>query len=697
MENHLHSLFNPKGVAIIGASANTSKLSFSVVRNLTNHGYLGAVYPVNPKGGEIMGHHVYPSILHVPDPVDLAVIMLNASIVPVALDQCGQRGIKTVIVISGGFKDTGAEGALLEKQLKSIIDAYGMRLVGPNCVGVMDTYFPLDTTFITNMPSQGHIGFVSHSGAICGGTIDWANSVGVGFSRILSLGNQLDVDIADGIQLLDQDANTHVISIYAEGLPDGRRFVDVATRVYRQKPIVMLKAGLTTSGSRAVSSHTGALAGSAKAYLAACHRAGVLVVHSLQEQNDVAMALASQPLPPGNRVALLTNAGGPSALAADELDKYGLCMADLLEETKAKLKSVTPKGTQLDNPVDMLGGPQAEMYRDAGRIILDDPGVDMLMAIFVPQAITPVNEVAQGVIDSAKHSHQPVVCCLVGGFSISEAVRTLNTSGIPFYQDPNRASRALAGLIQYQQLKNRDNLTPKSITDVDPDKVRELLTTTWQNQGKGFINPQCAAQVLSAYGIPVPQSGIVSSVEQALKYAEQFGYPVALKLVADGIVHKIDVGGIALNLKNDTQVRQAFQRIVGENLQYRAMIQSMALPGHEVIIGIERDSQFGPVLMFGTGGTYVEFSKDVAFRLAPICSRDALEMIGETVTGQILKGVRGNQRSDIVSVVDVLRRVGQLASDFPSIAELDINPLIVSSQGNHCWAVDVRITIDQMP
>ena len=329
MEDPLYRLFNPEGVAIIGASASPAKLSYTVVRNLINHGYLGAVYPVNPKGGEILGHRVYASILDVPDPVDLAVIMLNAVIVPAALEQCGQRGIKMVIVISGGFRETGPDGIQLEEQVRSVIETYGMRLVGPNCVGVIDTFLPLDTTFISNMPAKGAIGFVSHSGAICGGTIDWANSVGVGFSRILSLGNQLDVDIADGIHLLDQDSNTRVISVYAEGLPDGRKFVDMAASVYRRKPIVMLKAGITAAGSRAVSSHTGAMAGSANAYGAACHRAGVLAVHTLQEQNDVAMALATQPLPAGNRVALLTNAGGPAALAADELGKYGLCLANL--------------------------------------------------------------------------------------------------------------------------------------------------------------------------------------------------------------------------------------------------------------------------------------------------------------------------------------------------------------------------------
>jgi acetyl coenzyme A synthetase (ADP forming)-like protein len=696
MENHLNMFFDAKGIAIVGASTNPAKLSHGVVKNLTQNGFTGAIYPINPKGDQIMGHQVYRNILDVPDPIDLAVIMLNAQSVPIAVEECGQRGIKAVVVISGGFRETGAEGERLELALQNIIDVYHMRLIGPNCVGVMDTYIPLDTTFIAKMPVKGHIGFVSHSGAICGGTIDWANSVGVGFSRIISLGNQIDVDIADGIISLDQDVNTRVINVYAEGLPNGRRFVEAAVQTYRHKPIVMLKAGNSTSGSRAVSSHTGALAGSMNAYMAACHRGGTLVVHSLQEQTDVARCLASQPIPHGNRVALLTNAGGPAALAADALDKHGLCMANLSEETKSKLIAVTPHGTQLDNPVDMLGGPQATMYRDAGRIILDDPGVDMLMSIFVPQALTPVNDVAQGVIDSATRHDKPVVCCLVGGYSITEAVQMLNTHDIPCYQDPNRASRALAGLLQYQQLRSREDLTPILLTDIDQDMVKRMLTPRQQKNGKGFISPQLAANVLHAYGIPVPSSEIASSVEEAISLAEKFNYPVALKLIAEGVIHKVDVGGLALNLSDALQVRQAYHRIIGDNSGHQAMIQSMVYPGTEVIIGIQRDPQFGPVLMFGAGGTLVEINRDVAFRLAPLCRRDALDMIQETAIGQVLKGLRGSQASDIESVVDVLVRVGQLAADIPVIAELDINPLIVYPQNGGCWAVDVRIALDHM-
>ena len=697
MTNSLHTFFNPQGVAIIGASANPAKLSHGVVRNLKEHGYTGPLYPVNPKGGKILDFPVYPTITEVPDPVELALIMIPAPYVPAALEQCGQRGVKAVIVITGGFRETGADGAALEQSLKAIVDQYAMRMIGPNCVGVMDMYLPLDTTFITDMPLPGGIGFVSHSGAICGGTTDWARSVGVGYSRIVTLGNQLDVDIADGIRMLADDPHTRVINIYAEGLPDGRRFVTAAVAVSRDKPIVMLKAGLTSAGVQAVASHTGALAGSARAYHAACHRAGALVVGSLEEQNDVAMVLATQPLPTGARVVLLTNAGGPAALAADALDAYGLTLARLAEPTVAQLKAVTPRGTQLVNPIDMLGGPRAEMYAEALRILAHDPGVDMLLAMFVPQAITPVNAVARNIVAAAQGIDKPIVACMVGGHSLPEAIQILNTGGVPFYRDPYRASRALAGLWQYQHLRARPDLTPTPVLDVDKAQVATLLTVAWEKSGLEtgayFLDADTAGQVAAAYGINVPFSGLAPTAEQAGALAEQAGYPVALKLIASDVVHKADVGGIALNLADADAVRVTCDALLAHPSATGVMVQQMAPHGQEVILGAQRDAQFGPLLMFGMGGIYVEVFRDVAFRLAPLCEADAHAMVAETAAGKLLAGVRGQAPGDMIAVVDTLRRVGQLVSDFPRIAELDINPLIVGEAGQGVWAVDVRIAI----
>ncbi|MFN2283857.1 MAG: acetate--CoA ligase family protein, partial [Anaerolineae bacterium] len=658
------AFFNPQGIAVIGASANPAKLSYGVVHNLINHGYRGPIYPINPRGGEIQGLTAYPSILDVPNPVELAVIMIRAEAVPQALTECGQRGLKAVIVITGGFRETGPEGAALEASLKDIAVQYDMRLIGPNCVGVMDAHLPLDTTFITMMPEPGHIAFVSHSGAICGGSIDWARSVGVGYSRIASLGNQLDVDIADGIHMMKNDPNTRVISVYAEGLPDGRRFVDAAASVYRNKPIVMLKAGLTVAGTQAVASHTGALAGNNDAYVAACHRAGVVIVHSLQEQNDVAMALATQPLPRGNRVALLTNAGGPAALAADALDRQGLVMAPISAATQERLKAVTPPGTQLGNPIDMLGGPRAEMYSAAGKILLEDPNVDMLMTMFVPQAITPVNEVVEEMVKTGRGADKPVVACLVGGESLTEAIYTLNRGGVPYYRDPNRAGRALGGLWEYRRLRERPDLTPTPVTDVDHKAAQALLDTAWEQYGAGFLNAETAARVAAAYGIAIPFSGLAANIDAAVTLAEQAGYPVVLKRIAADVVHKADVGGLALDLRDADAVRAAFERIT-DGGRTCAMVQRMVPTGQEVILGAKHDAQFGPQLMFGMGGLYVEILHDVAFRLAPISAEDARGMIAQTAAGRIMEGVRGAAPGDIAAVVETLQRVGQLVTDFP--------------------------------
>ena len=700
MTNPLELFFDPQGVAVIGASNDPAKLSYGVVRNLKEHGYQGPIYPINPKGGEMLGLTIYPSIAAVPDPIELAVIMVRADLVPGELRACGERGLKVVIVITGGFREVGEDGAALERSLKTIADEYGMRLIGPNCVGTMDTYIPLDTTFISQMPKQGAIGFASHSGAIVGGTIDWAIQMGVGFSRIASLGNQVDVNIADGIRMMAASPHTKVINLYAEGIPDGPGFVATAAAISREKPIVIVKAGRTSAGTRAVASHTGALAGTGRAYAAACHRAGVVMANSLQEQNDIAMALAHQPLPAGPRVALLTNAGGPAALAADGLDDVGLKMADLTPKTQAKLKGVTPAGTQLGNPVDMLGGPRAEMFSAALDLILADPGVDMAIAMFVPQAITPVNEVAQHVVAAAARAAKPVVCCLVGGVSITEAIHILHEGNVPFYQDPTRAAKALGSLWQYAQLQARPDLTPTPLEDVNRELAMEILRQAWEQQGEGaedgtpyFLDAETAGAVAAAYGIRVPFSGIAHTADEAAALAEQAGYPVVAKLIAPGLIHKADVGGIALGLQSADEMRAAFARIVGAHADRALMVQQMAPKGQEVILGAQRDPQFGPLLMFGMGGIYVEVLKDVAFRLAPLCAEDARAMIAETAAGKIMAGVRGQAPGDIAAVVDTLRRVGQLVADFPQLSELDINPLIVGAEGQGAWAVDVRMAI----
>ncbi len=690
MTDPLYTFFHPRGIAVIGASSNPTKLSYGVLHNLTSHGYPGPVYPVNPKGGEMMGLRVYPAVAEVPDPVELAVIVLSADRAVLALEQCGQRGIRAAVIIASGFGELGTGGQERETQLREVARRYGIRFIGPNCVGVIDTYAPVDTTFVRTMPKQGGIGFVSHSGAVCGGTMDWASAVGVGFSRIISLGNQADVDMADALESLAADPHTRVVAAYVEGLPDGRRFVEEATRLTPHKPLVVLKAGRTASGVRAVASHTGALAGTERAFQAACHRARALPVETLEELVDAAIALAYREVPSGPRVAILTNAGGPAAVGADALDRQGLRLADFSEETLAQLREVCPPGTMTGNPVDMLGGPHPDQYAAALGILLDAPEVDAVMVVFVPQAITSPAEVAEPVWRAAKGTRKPVLCCISGGGGIRAAARTLHAHNVPHYLTPARAALGLGALWHYAQVQTRPVPDLEPVAGVDRDRALALVRTA-QAAGEHVLNPQTGAEVAEAYGLLAPPSGLAATAEEAASLAERLGYPVALKLVAPGVVHKADVGGVALGLTGGDAVQAACERMVRPGRQ--VMVQAMVPAGLEVIVGAQRDEQFGPLVMFGLGGAYIEVLQDVAFRLAPLTRAEAREMVAETAAGRLLAGVRGQGARDIEGAVEALRRVAQLMADLPEVAEVDLNPLIVGQAGEGTWAVDVRIVL----
>jgi acetyltransferase len=691
MHDPLEAFFTPRGVAVIGASATPSKLSYGVLRNLIIHGYQGAVYPVNPKGGEMQGLTVYPSVAEVPDPVDLAVIILSAERTLTALKECGERGIPAAVLIASGFGELGSGGEEREAALQAVAQEYDMRFIGPNCVGVIDTYAPIDTTFVRTMPGRGVIGFVSHSGAVCGGTMDWASAVGVGFSRIISLGNQADVTISDALVSLTADPHTQVVAAYVEGVPQGQRFVEVAAEMTPEKPLVVLKAGRTPSGSRAVASHTGALAGADAAFLAACRRAGAVPVENLEQLVDAAIALAHRKPPQGPNMAILTNAGGPSAVGADALDRMGLRLVELSPETQDRLRAVAPRGTMVGNPVDMLGGPSPEQYGEALKVLLDAPEVDGVMVVFVPQAITPPHDVAVAVGRVAEGVDKPVVCCISGGGGIRAAARGLHAHDVPHYLTPARAALGLATLWRYRQIQEREIPAPIAAAATPPARARELVQAAL-DAGDEVLDAQAGAEVAAAYGLTTPPSDLAETAEEAAALADAFGYPVALKRVAPGVVHKADVGGIALGLDSAGAVRAAFEGIVepGE----RAMVQRMAPEGREVIVGAQRDPQFGPLLMFGLGGIYVEVLEDVAFRLAPLNDAEAREMMAETAAGRLLEGVRGQPPGDVAAVVETLIQVGQLMVDLPQVAEVDLNPLIVGPAGEGAWAVDVRILLE---
>lgn len=686
----LHAFFHPRGVAVIGASSEPTKLSHGVLRNLATHGYDGPIYPVNPKGGQILGLRVYPSLSDVPDPVDLGVIILPPELSIQTLQACGERGIKAAVVIASGFGELGAGGEEREVKLLEVAERYGMRLIGPNCIGVLDTTTRVDTTFLTAMPKQGGIGFASHSGAICGGTVDWANTVGFGFSRIISLGNQVDVNMADALASLAADPQTRVVAAYVEGLPQGREFVDVARDLTAQKPLVVIKAGRTPSGTRAVASHTGALAGEDRAFEAACQRAGAIQVEDLEGLIDASLALAyRQPLR-GSGIALLTNAGGPAAVGADAVDRQGLYLVDLGDETQARLADVCPPGTMTGNPIDMLGGAGPEHYRKALAILSAAPEVDGILAMFVPQALTGPLEIAEAVSEAVATTEKPVVSCIYGGREIDQAASILHERAVPHYLTPARAAFGLGALRRYHGIGREERDETKAPSDIDQERAGAVLERA---AGQRVLDAHAGAQLAAAYGLSVPSSDLVETAEEAVISADQVGYPVALKRVAPGVVHKSDVGGVALALEGAEAVRTAFEEIVKDGEQ--AFIQQMAPQGLEVIVGAQRDRQFGPLVMFGLGGVYVEALEDVAFRLAPVSEAEARDMVMETAAGKLLRGVRGQPEWDIEAVIDGIRRVGQLMMDAPEISEIDLNPLIVGEAGERAWAVDVRIVLEE--
>ncbi len=695
MQPGLKPFFAPRGVAIIGASATPNKLSYGILRNMTLYGYRGQIAPVNPKADEILGLKCYADISAVPEPVDLAVIVLPAPAIPATLEACGKRGIHAVIIISGGFKEVGEQGAALEKQILEIAARYQMRLIGPNCVGTLDLYSGLNTTFIQGVPEKGGIGFVSQSGAVGGGVVDYIRNKFIGFANFASLGNEADITETDVIEYLSEEEHTRVIAVYVEMIRDGQRFMQVARRVTPQKPIVLLKAGRTGAGARAVSSHTGSLAGSHSAYRAAFHQCGVIEAETVSDLFDISMALAHQPLPAGNRVAIITNAGGPAALLSDSLAVNGLQIADLQEETRNALRARLNPAAQVANPIDMLGGAEPPDYEFALQQALADPNVDAAVVILVPQALVNPLEVAEKIIQVSAPRQKPVLTCFMGEWSIEKARQRLHASGVPMYVFPEIPGRVLGAMLQYARWKAQPAFEPVQPDGIDRQKAAALLARAAGNSALGEAETR---PLFASYGIPLISAAPAQSAEEAAEIAAQIGFPVALKIVSPDILHKSDVGGIRLNLTDPQSVTAAYQDMlsgIASRLPHArlegVLVERMAEKGQEVIIGMRRDPNFGPLMMFGLGGIYVELFGDVSFRVAPLSRHDALEMIHQTRAGKLLGGLRGEAPADIEAVVEIILRLSQLALDFPQIAEMEINPLRVFAHG--ALALDGRILL----
>jgi acetyl coenzyme A synthetase (ADP forming)-like protein len=697
----LNAFFEPASVAVIGASTNPDKLGYAVLNNLLENGYArrGKVYPINPKAKEILGHLVYPSVLDVPDPIDLAVIVIPYPYVPDILRECGRKGIPAAVVISAGFREVGLEGLKRERELIAIAREFNIRLIGPNCLGVIDTFTPLNATFAAGSPPRGPIAFTSQSGALGIAILDWAQAGRLGMSKFVSLGNKADVDEVDLLRAWAGDEQTRVILIYSEELSNGQEFIRTAREVTRVKPIIAIKSGVTQSGARAVSSHTGSLAGSEQAYQTAFQQAGVLQADSLESLFDMAFAFGYQPPLRGERIAIVTNAGGPGILATDALERAGLTIAQFDLETIKALKQHLPEAASTVNPVDVLGDATPDRYRSALLSVAADPNVDGLLAMLVPQAVLDIKAMAEAVVALAEHTDKPLLACFMGEKRMIPGIEILTAHSVPNYSFPERAARAFRAMADYREIRARP--VPEFVEfDVNRAATRAVLDQA-RAKGRVTIGDTEARQILQAYGLRIPKSEVAETPERAIEIANQIGYPVVLKIASPDILHKTDVGGVKLGLRAAEDVRDAFelmtyraQRYLPEARLWGCLVQKMVPPGGlEVLVGMNRDPQFGPLVTFGLGGIYVEMLKDVTFRIAPFSPQEAEAMLGEIRTRTLLDGVRGQPPADKAALVDALLRVGQLVQDFPEIVELDINPLVVYPQGQGAVAIDMRLVL----
>ena len=693
----MHDMFNAESVAVIGASETKGKIGYDIMKSLLNY-YNGKIVPINPKGGNIHGIPAYTSIKE-HGLVDLAVITIPAHLIPATVEECGETGIKNIVVISAGFKEIDEEGAKLENQLVEICKNYGIKLVGPNCLGIMNTYNDMNASFSSDIAHKGKISFMTQSGAIMAAILDYADKKNIGFSRIVSLGNKAVINENHCMKDFMEDENTEVITSYLEGIVDGPGFIRASRRASRKKPVLVIKSGRTSKGSEAVSSHTGTIAGSDSAYEAAFSQCGIIRVNSLDEMMDYSSALAFSPLPKGNRIAIITNAGGPAIMTTDVAIKNDLEIAQLTCETREKLKEGLPDTASVKNPVDVLGDASPERYAFALETVLEDPNVDGVIYLVTPQSVTDAEGIAEVAIEHAEISEKPILCSFFGGTSFEGAEKLLADKQIPNYLYPKRAVKSMKKLYEYSIIKDQEY--PKSPEfDVNKVIVKNIIEEA-KEKGMHTLGLE-SFDILKAYGIPTVGTAITKTLEDTIKAAEEIGYPLVMKIVSPQISHKSDVGGIKLNLNNGNEVKAAYEDMM-ENIPKKepnahlegVQLQKMLSGGKEVIIGMVQDPTFGPMLMFGLGGIYVEVLKDVKFQIAPVNETEAKKMVAGIRTHELLEGTRGDKPKDIDSIVDIILRISQLVTDFPEINEFEINPLMVFDEGDGALAVDMRLMLKE--
>lgn len=696
----LNDFFCPDSVAVIGAAREEGKVGRTIFDNIIGSGYKGKVFPVNPKASDIDGHKCYPSIIDIKQDIKLAVIVIPARFISKVMEECSEKGIKYAIIISAGFKETGVKGAKREKHLIEKAKDYGIRILGPNCLGMIDAVCPINASFSANMPSKGNISFISQSGALLTSVLDWAKTSKTGFSKVVSLGNKADISENDFFETWKNDPLTDVITAYLEGVNNGREFIRISSKTSKKKPIIVIKSGNTDAGARAVSSHTGTLAGSNKAYEAAFKQAGIIRAETIKELFDYARAFSYQPLPKGKKVAIITNAGGPGIMATDACENNGIQLASFSKETINKLKDFLPEAANLYNPVDVLGDALSDRYKKALEVVIQDNNVDAIVVLLTPQAMTEDLETARGISGIIDKSEKkiPVTTSFMGGDEVKKGIDYLTKKKIPNFDIPETAVSTLKVMMDYNDWR-AEKSHPVIEFNVDEEKVKSVFDRC-RADGRLELGELEARKILEAYRIPVPKAEVALDIESAKKIAAGMGYPVVLKIVSPNILHKTDVGGIKVGIEDEKELEESYDDILFSVKKYMPganisgiLVQEMVKDIKETIIGVSDDPQFGPMIMFGLGGIYVEVLKDVSFRIAPISEKIAREMIGEIKTIKLLKGTRGETPSDIESIIDVLLRMSQLVTDFPEIMEMDINPLFVKKRGEGSIAGDVRIRI----
>jgi acetyltransferase len=693
----LETLLYPKAIAVIGASRNPDKVGYAVLANLVNNGFKGPIVPINLDGGEILGLKCYKSLDEYKEPIDLSIIMVGGKYVKDALNNSIKAGAKSVIVITAGFKEVGAAGAKAEQELVEICRASGVRMVGPNCLGVLNTDHHMNATFAPSVPPPGKISVISQSGALCVAILDWAAEQKLGLGKVISFGNKADLNEVDFIQTLAEDKETRVIAGYLESIKEGDKFLRIAEQAAGIKPVVILKVGVTSAGAKAASSHTGSLAGADMAYGAAFKRAGVIRAESFEALFDYATAFAMQPLPNGERVAIITNAGGPGIMAADAAESLGLKMVSPGKESDAKLRTFMPAAGAFGNPIDVIGDADPDRYVKAFQVMQEDETIDAIVVVVTPQNMTKPLELAEK-LGAAHQGKKPLLASFMGGTEVAAAKEKLMALGIPNYPSPDRAVTALRAMCDYAAWKRR----PARVVTRFPVNRRRVdrIINAQERTGITQIGEVEAKEILRAYDFNILGGQLAQTSDEAVEIAERIGYPVVLKISSPDIIHKSDFGGVRINLANTEQVRDAFDLMM-LRIQKRApkaylrgvFVEKMGQRGREVILGMTRDPQFGPMLMFGLGGIFVEVMKDVTFHLAPITAEEAMQMLKGTRSYALLQGARGQAPVDLEALAGALQRISQLVTDYPEIMELDINPFIVGPVGVQAYVADARMTL----